>query len=112
LLERLHGPDEPKEATVIATSPKFAPSTNGCAVTLAQRAAREARRGGTTLARALWIAVPLAFLDAGCAVTVRPPADRVEVIPERPSPRHVWIRGRWVAYGADWRWVEGRWEVR
>jgi WXXGXW repeat (2 copies) len=60
----------------------------------------------------LLIALPLAALDVGCTVGVRPPPDRVEVVPERPSPRHTWVRGRWDRNGDDWRWTEGRWEIR
>ncbi len=55
-------------------------------------------------------------LTAGCTVhetVVRGerPADRVEVVPERPSPRHQWVAGRWESRGGGWEWVGGRWEI-
>jgi hypothetical protein len=38
--------------------------------------------------------------------------DRVEVVTVRPSPEHVWIRGRWDRRGDAWVWIEGHWERR
>jgi hypothetical protein len=42
-------------------------------------------------------------------VTVAPPADRVEVIPVRPSPAYSWIHGHWSWDGSGYRWVGGHW---
>jgi WXXGXW repeat (2 copies) len=52
-------------------------------------------------------------LSAGCTVEERGarPRDRVEVIPARPSPQHVWVGGRWDERGGNRTWVEGRWEL-
>ena len=51
---------------------------------------------------------------SGCVreVIVRdhPPAARVEVIENGPSPRHVWIPGRWKWEG-EWVWIGGHWDV-
>ncbi len=64
------------------------------------------------------ICLALLSLAAGCTVEdrgvvhSRRPADRVEVVPERPSPRHTWVRGRWENERGDWVWVGGRWEER
>jgi hypothetical protein len=57
-------------------------------------------------------------LAAGCTIEERAvvagprPPDRVEVITVRPSPEHVWSRGRWEHRGEAWVWVGGRWERR
>jgi len=38
------------------------------------------------------------------------PAARVEVIPIRPYPDAIWIRGYWVREGRRrWAWVPGHW---
>jgi hypothetical protein len=50
-------------------------------------------------------------LFSGCTVEERGPRERVEVIPERPSPRHVWVAGHWEERGNGRAWVEGRWEL-
>jgi hypothetical protein len=59
----------------------------------------------------------LAFLalTAGCTVreySIERPPDRVEVVPPRPSPAHVWVAGRWERAGDHWDWTRGRWELR
>jgi hypothetical protein len=41
-------------------------------------------------------------------VRIGPPVARVEVVPIRPSPRHVWIRGYWGWDGYHHVWVPGR----
>ena len=38
-----------------------------------------------------------------------PPAPRIEVIAERPSPGHVWLRGHWRYAGQTYVWEPGRW---
>ena len=56
------------------------------------------------------------MLSAGCTgavyVTAEPPPLRVEIIPDRPEPRAVWVPGHWEwSHGAhDYYWVEGHWE--
>jgi WXXGXW repeat (2 copies) len=50
-------------------------------------------------------------LGAGCTVEEVRPRERVEVIPPRPSPQHVWVAGRWDERGGNRTWVEGRWEL-
>ena len=40
-----------------------------------------------------------------------PPAPRHEVIPERPSPGHLWIAGHWAWHDNRQLWVRGRWEL-
>jgi len=40
-------------------------------------------------------------------VRIAPPAARVEVVPVRPSPRHIWIRGYWGWDGYHHVWVPG-----
>ncbi len=40
-------------------------------------------------------------------VRIAPPVARVEVVPVRPSPRHVWIRGYWGWDGYRHAWVPG-----
>jgi hypothetical protein len=47
-------------------------------------------------------------LSGGCTVEERGPRERVEVIPARPSPRHVWVAGHYDERGGR-TWVEGRW---
>jgi WXXGXW repeat (2 copies) len=40
-------------------------------------------------------------------VRIAPPAARVEVVPARPSPRHVWAPGYWAWNGRRHVWVQG-----
>lgn len=40
-------------------------------------------------------------------VEVAPPPVRVEVIPVRPSPRHLWVHGYWNWDGNRHSWVPG-----
>ena len=61
--------------------------------------------------------IPLALLigaalnvNAQIYVKVRPPAP-VVVRPPQPSHVHVWIEPGWQPSGAEYRHVEGRWEV-
>ena len=44
-------------------------------------------------------------------VRVGPPVARVEVVPVRPSPHHVWVRGYWGWDGYHHAWVPGRYVV-
>ena len=37
-----------------------------------------------------------------------PPADRPEILPVRPGPGWVWVRGHW-AWRGRWVWVRGHW---
>ncbi len=48
-------------------------------------------------------------LAGGCTVEERGPRERVEIIPARPSPQHVWVAGH--TEGGR-TWVEGRWVLR
>ena len=43
-------------------------------------------------------------------VAVPPPPPRHEVVVERPSHEHVWIKGYWVWRGGQHVWIGGRWE--
>ena len=45
------------------------------------------------------------------AVEVAPPALRVEVIPARPSPSHVWIGGHWYWDGRRHVWMAGHYVI-
>ncbi len=45
-----------------------------------------------------WVAVPAA-----------PPPNRVEVIPARPGPEHVWQGGHWAWRGGQQVWLPGVW---
>ena len=45
-------------------------------------------------------------------VRIAPPAPRVEVVPARPSPRHVWTHGYWAWNGHAHYWVPGRYMVQ
>lgn len=60
------------------------------------------------------IALVIVLVTSGCArrVVVVRPADRVEVIPVAPSPRHVWVKGHYVKRHHDWVWVGGYYKVR
>lgn len=69
----------------------------------------------------------MAFLLLGCAYRLRapafvsqpegalipvpypPPPARVEVVPDAPHSRSVWIDGEWSWQGDRWLWVRGRW---
>jgi hypothetical protein len=42
-------------------------------------------------------------------VTIAPPAERVEVIPARPSQAYSWLHGHWSWDGSGYRWVGGHW---
>ncbi len=44
-------------------------------------------------------------------VRIAPPVARVEVVPTRPSPRHVWVRGYWGWDGYHHLWVPGHYVV-
>ena len=44
-------------------------------------------------------------------VQAPPPPPRVEVIPVRPSHRHIWLAGHWRYYGGRYVWIAGRWEL-
>lgn len=44
-------------------------------------------------------------------VRERPPPPRPEQVVRAPSPRHVWIPGRWV-WRNGWDWQPGHWELR
>ena len=46
-------------------------------------------------------------LPAAIVVETAPPAIRVEPMPPRPSPAHVWIPGYW-NWAGRWVWVPGR----
>ncbi|WP_253531937.1 hypothetical protein [Runella salmonicolor] len=56
----------------------------------------------------------LIYLLSGCVVSPRPvvvrpapPAPRVEVIPRKPSPRHVWVPGEHRWRKNHYVWVPG-----
>ncbi|HXK20487.1 MAG TPA: hypothetical protein VNG33_21905 [Polyangiaceae bacterium] len=76
---------------------------------LVQRAARwfsvAVLAGAGTLVSPAGVRPALAetFVD----VQTAPPVTRVEVVPVRPSPRHVWIRGYWGWDGYHHLWVPG-----
>jgi len=66
---------------------------------------------------AILFAASLGAIAAGCtveervAVRERPPP-RVEVVPPRPSPAHIWVGGHWVHERGDWVWIRGVWVIR
>jgi hypothetical protein len=90
----------------------------------------ERRGNGYVLVEGFW-------RDAGVSVSVGSPAPRVEVVigrpsheevvvignapppprreiileRDRPSPRHVWIKGYWVWRGGRHEWLAGHWEL-
>jgi hypothetical protein len=37
------------------------------------------------------------------------PAPVVEVVPARPSPGHMWVKGHHVFEGGRWVWTPGIW---
>lgn len=43
-------------------------------------------------------------------VSLRPPVERVEVIPAAPGMGFVWVRGWWAYRGTEYAWMPGRWE--
>lgn len=56
----------------------------------------------------------LIYMFSGCVVSPRPvvvrpapPAPRVEVIPRKPSPRHVWVPGEYRWRKNHYVWVPG-----
>ena len=51
------------------------------------------------------------YYVAGPAVTIAPPAPRVEVYGVAPAPGYVWIGGYWNWVGAQHVWVGGHWEA-
>lgn len=68
----------------------------------------------------------LPLLGAGCAhhhhhddvvvearvyADAEPPVDRVEVIPPRPSPDHIWVKGHYIWRGGRYEWGPGRWTL-
>jgi hypothetical protein len=56
--------------------------------------------------RAGWVWVPGHYVRG----EVPPmPAEIVEVVPARPSPAHVWIKGHHVWEGGRWVWHTGVW---
>ena len=65
----------------------------------------------TLLAGTCWLVqvggVRPALAETFVDVQIAPPAPRVEVMPRRPSPRHLWIRGYWGWDGAHHVWVPG-----
>jgi hypothetical protein len=40
-----------------------------------------------------------------------PPPARVEILPERPAPKAVWIDGEWIWRRGRWAWLLGRWVI-
>jgi WXXGXW repeat (2 copies) len=57
------------------------------------------------------VAVPAPAIYVG-AVSVAPPAPRVEVIGTPPQPGYVWLGGYWNWAGGRHVWVAGHWEAR
>jgi hypothetical protein len=55
--------------------------------------------------------VSIASAEPVVDVRIAPPAPRVEVVPERPSPHHFWVHGYWGWNGRAHVWVPGRYEV-
>lgn len=52
------------------------------------------------------------IVAAGCIVSsprIAPPPGKVEVIPARPGPNHVWIAGHWKWSGNAYVWAPGHW---
>ncbi|HEV8446591.1 MAG TPA: hypothetical protein VGQ44_07215 [Gemmatimonadaceae bacterium] len=39
-----------------------------------------------------------------------PPPTPIEVIPDSPGDRYVWVGGRWRWHDDDFEWVKGSWE--
>jgi hypothetical protein len=55
--------------------------------------------------------VAVASAEPLVQVRIAPPAARVEVVPARPSPHHVWTHGYWNWNGHAHAWVPGRYVV-
>jgi len=49
--------------------------------------------------------------EAPVVVPYPPPAARVEIVPEKPGKRAVWIDGEWLWERRRWVWKAGRWEL-
>jgi hypothetical protein len=71
--------------------------------------------------RTLLLLVLLAGVSTGCVmngpprvgvvyISRQPPVERVEVIPAALAVGFVWIRGWWAWRGAEFAWMQGRWE--
>ncbi|WP_394822402.1 hypothetical protein [Pendulispora albinea] len=45
-------------------------------------------------------------------VAIPPPPDPVEVSGSAPSPRYVWVTGRYDWNGVEYVWIPGQWEPR
>lgn len=45
------------------------------------------------------------------AVPYSPPPARIEVIPDTPDSRAVWLDGEWTWTGRRWSWRRGRWVI-
>jgi hypothetical protein len=64
------------------------------------------------LATACLIASPQGVRSASAEtfvnVRIAPPVERVEVVPARPSPHHLWTHGYWAWNGRRHIWVPGR----
>jgi len=65
----------------------------------------------TLLAGTCWLASPTgvrtAHAETFVEVQIAPPPPRVEVVPRRPSSRHMWIRGYWGWDGHRHVWTPG-----
>jgi hypothetical protein len=48
---------------------------------------------------------------SGEIVVEAPPAPVREVIPARPSRRHVWVAGHYIRRGGHYVWVSGYWAL-
>ncbi|MFC5473059.1 hypothetical protein [Paraherbaspirillum soli] len=59
-----------------------------------------------------WVAISPSYNTAPIVVNVAPPAPRVEIITQAPSPNHVWIGGYWRWDNGQHNWVNGHWETR
>jgi hypothetical protein len=64
----------------------------------------------------LTLTLLVAGLGQGCVVATIPqqPADPVVVVPVRPHPKAVWVKGHWVwkRWQHRYAWVPGHWAVR
>ena len=50
-----------------------------------------------------------AGVSVGIGINLAPPAERVEVVPVRPHPGWVWVKGHWRRGPGGWIWVAGHW---
>jgi hypothetical protein len=50
-----------------------------------------------------------AGVSVGIGINLGPPAERVEVVPVRPHPGWVWVKGHWRRFHGQWVWVDGHW---